>query len=42
MLGAATPELERLEALSEAVVGRTQEAEEMLRGFPVATGTVLG
>ncbi|WP_448538373.1 hypothetical protein [Sphingobium yanoikuyae] len=32
MLGAATPELERLEAISEALVGRTQEAEEMLRG----------
>ena len=32
LLGAATPELERLEAISEALVGRTQEAEEMLRG----------
>jgi len=32
LLDSATPEMERLEAISEALVGRTQEAEEMLRG----------
>jgi predicted transcriptional regulator len=32
LLGSTTPEMERLEAISEALVGRTEEAEEMLRG----------
>ncbi|EQA99278.1 hypothetical protein L288_19810 [Sphingobium quisquiliarum P25] len=32
LLESAAPELERLEAISEALVGRTQEAEELLRG----------
>ncbi|MEC3911334.1 hypothetical protein U5A82_12935 [Sphingobium sp. CR2-8] len=32
LLGSAAPEMERLEAISEALVGRTEEAEEMLRG----------
>ena len=32
LLDSAAPELERLEAISEALVGRTQEAEELLRG----------
>ena len=32
LLGNTTPEMERLEAISEALVGRTEEAEEMLRG----------
>lgn len=32
LLASATPEMERLEAISEALVGRTEEAEEMLRG----------
>ncbi|MEJ7934845.1 hypothetical protein WG907_11310 [Sphingobium sp. AN558] len=32
LLGSAAPEMERLEAISEALVGRTQEAEELLRG----------
>ncbi|MET0249322.1 MAG: hypothetical protein ABW164_06295 [Sphingobium sp.] len=32
LLDSATPEMERLEAISEALVGRTQESEEMLRG----------
>lgn len=32
LLESASPEMERLEAISEALVGRTQEAEEMLRG----------
>lgn len=32
LLGTAAPEIERLEAISEALVGRTQEAEELLRG----------
>ncbi|MCI4589554.1 hypothetical protein MOK15_05540 [Sphingobium sp. BYY-5] len=32
LLGSATPEMERLEAISEALVGRTEEAESMLRG----------
>ena len=32
LLGSATPEMERLEAISQALVGRTEEAEEMLRG----------
>lgn len=32
LLGSATPEMERLEAISEALVGRAEEAEEMLRG----------
>ena len=31
-LDSAAPEMERLEAISEALVGRTQEAEELLRG----------
>ncbi|WCP15005.1 Chromosome partition protein Smc [Sphingobium sp. AntQ-1] len=32
LLGSTAPEMERLEAISEALVGRTAEAEEMLRG----------
>ena len=32
LLDSAAPEMERLEAISEALVGRTQEAEELLRG----------
>lgn len=32
LLGSATPEMERLEAISEALVGRAEEAEAMLRG----------
>ncbi|BBD97893.1 hypothetical protein SAMIE_1013940 [Sphingobium amiense] len=32
LLGEATPEMERLEAISEALVGRAEEAESMLRG----------
>lgn len=32
LMESATPELERLEAISEALLGRTQEAEELLRG----------
>jgi len=32
LMTSATPELERLEAISEALLGRTQEAEELLRG----------
>ncbi|WP_176590458.1 hypothetical protein [Sphingobium sp. EM0848] len=32
LLDSAAPEIERLEAISEALVGRTQEAEELLRG----------
>lgn len=32
LLGAATPEMERLEAISEALVGRAEEAESLLRG----------
>ena len=32
LLGSAAPEMERLEAISEALVGRAEEAEEMLRG----------
>jgi hypothetical protein len=32
LLDSAAPEIERLEAISESLVGRTQEAEELLRG----------
>ncbi|MEA3390175.1 MAG: hypothetical protein U9R64_13005, partial [Pseudomonadota bacterium] len=32
LLGSATPEMERLEAISEALVGRAEEAESLLRG----------
>lgn len=32
LLTAATPEMERLEAISEALVGRAEEAESLLRG----------
>ncbi|MCP1471442.1 hypothetical protein J3E64_003149 [Sphingobium sp. OAS761] len=32
LLGSTTPEMERLEAISEALLGRTEEAESMLRG----------
>jgi len=32
LLDSAAPEMERLEAISEALLGRTQEAEELLRG----------
>ncbi|SER12503.1 hypothetical protein [Sphingobium sp. YR768] len=32
LLGSATPEIERLEAISQALVGRTEEAESLLRG----------
>ncbi len=32
LLDSTAPEFERLEAISEALLGRTQEAEEMLRG----------
>ncbi|MBH1999062.1 MAG: hypothetical protein I8H96_07950 [Sphingomonadaceae bacterium] len=32
LLGSAAPEIERLEAISQSLVGRTEEAEEMLRG----------
>lgn len=32
LLGGATPEMERLEAISQALVGRAEEAEELLRG----------
>ncbi|BAV64187.1 hypothetical protein [Sphingobium cloacae] len=32
VMESTTPELERLEAISEALLGRTQEAEELLRG----------
>lgn len=32
LLDSATPEMERLEAISEALVGRANEAEELLRG----------
>ena len=32
LLDSAAPEIERLEAISEALLGRTQEAEELLRG----------
>lgn len=32
LLASATPEMERLEAISEALVGRAEEAEELLRG----------
>ncbi|MHA6770246.1 coiled-coil domain-containing protein [Sphingobium ummariense] len=32
LLASTAPEMERLEAISEAFAGRTQEAEEMLRG----------
>lgn len=32
LLGSATPEIERLEAISQALVGRAEEAEELLRG----------
>jgi hypothetical protein len=32
LLGEATPEMERLEAISEALVGRAEEAESLLRG----------
>ncbi|SCW68513.1 hypothetical protein SAMN02927924_02118 [Sphingobium faniae] len=32
LMESTTPELERLEAISEALLGRTQEAEELLRG----------
>ncbi|MET0371983.1 MAG: hypothetical protein ABW039_11480 [Sphingobium sp.] len=31
LVDSATPEMEKLEAISEALVGRTQEAEELLR-----------
>jgi hypothetical protein len=31
-LGSATPEIERLEAISQALVGRAEEAESLLRG----------
>jgi hypothetical protein len=32
LLGSTAPEMERLEAISQALLGRTEEAEEMLRG----------
>lgn len=32
LLGSMAPEMERLEAISQALLGRTEEAEEMLRG----------
>ncbi|MEC3949530.1 hypothetical protein [Sphingobium sp. HWE2-09] len=32
LLGSAAPEMERLEAISESLVGRAAEAEDMLRG----------
>ena len=32
LLGSATPELERLEAISQALAGRAEEAESLLRG----------
>ncbi|WP_242123130.1 hypothetical protein [Sphingobium sp. Sx8-8] len=32
LLDSAAPEIERLEAISEALLGRTQEAEDLLRG----------
>lgn len=32
LLGSATPEMERLEAISQALVGRAEEAESLLRG----------
>lgn len=32
LLGSAAPEMERLEAISEALVGRAEEAEALLRG----------
>lgn len=32
LLGGATPEMERLEAISQALVGRAEEAEQLLRG----------
>jgi hypothetical protein len=32
LLGSATPEIERLEAISQALVGRAEEAESLLRG----------
>src|SRR3546814_5691873 len=32
LLDSAAPEMERLEAISGALLGRTQEAEELLRG----------
>src|SRR3546814_16017062 len=32
LLDSAAPEMERLEAISEALLGRTQEAEDLLRG----------
>ncbi|MES2156795.1 MAG: hypothetical protein V4512_03230 [Pseudomonadota bacterium] len=32
LLGNTTPEMERLEAISQALVGRAEEAEELLRG----------
>ncbi|WIW89366.1 hypothetical protein K3M67_05195 [Sphingobium sp. V4] len=32
LLGSATPEMEHLEAISQALVGRAEEAESMLRG----------
>lgn len=32
LLASATPEMERLEAISEALVGRAEEAESLLRG----------
>ncbi len=32
LLGSAVPEIERLEAISEALVGRSEEAETVLRG----------
>ncbi|WP_246351733.1 hypothetical protein [Sphingobium subterraneum] len=32
LIAAATPEIEQLEAISSAILGRTQEAEELLRG----------
>ncbi|MFC3441667.1 hypothetical protein ACFOKF_10810 [Sphingobium rhizovicinum] len=32
LLGSTTPEMERLEAISEALVGRAEEAESLLRG----------
>ena len=32
LLGSATPEMERLEAISQALVGRAEEADSLLRG----------